>query len=225
MNGVPSRVVLFIGAVLAAVTACDRLPGMPSEVAPPSIGSEAWTRATFNTYCRGCHASGADGASIPLMDRSYWTFASDERVIAATANGQGVMMPAFSQSAGGPFTDDEVMALARGMRGVFGGSSGAGISATIVPGDRANGEGLFANACAPCHRDGAPGGSLVDPAFLALVSDQGLWASTLAGRAVLGMPAWNHAMPSRPSGLTQEEAADIIAFVASHRAAKKDAPP
>jgi len=207
-------------AVAMAAVACDRLPGVPRSSPAPAVGSEEWTRATFATHCRGCHASGAEGASIPLMDRTYWTFASDEHVIAATANGQGKHMPAFAADSGGPLSADEVSALARGMRHAFGGSARVEISATVPSGDSVRGESLFASVCGGCHRDGGTGGSLLDANYLSLISDQGIWASVLAGRRSLGMPAWNEAMPSRPNGLTQQEAADIVAWIASKRPAR-----
>ena len=56
------------------------------------------------------------------------------------------------------------------------------------------GKNVFAMACASCHgpegRGGPKGGSIVDPSYLALVSDQGLRTTVMAGRPDLGMPDW-----------------------------------
>jgi mono/diheme cytochrome c family protein len=53
---------------------------------------------------------------------------------------------------------------------------------------------VYAEACANCHGadgiGGAKGGSIVDAAYLALVSDQALRTAVIADRTDLGMPDW-----------------------------------
>ncbi|MSR27991.1 MAG: hypothetical protein EXS03_00230 [Phycisphaerales bacterium] len=217
LSSVIARRWLASVALLVSGVACDRLPGAPSSSSAPPRGSPQWTLATFDTHCRGCHSMADEGASIPLMDRSYWTFASDAHVIDATTNGQGGLMPAFLDENGGPFTADEIAALARGMRTQWGGSVAGSIAATYTAGNAVAGGLVFAQSCGSCHGPTGTAGSLLDPSYLRLVSDQGLWASTLAGRKALGMPAWNEPMPGRPSGLTPGEAADVVSWIASQR--------
>jgi cytochrome c oxidase cbb3-type subunit 3/ubiquinol-cytochrome c reductase cytochrome c subunit len=63
-------------------------------------------------------------------------------------------------------------------------------------------------------------GSIVDPTYLALVSDQYLRTTILAGRPEEGMPDWRsdlaepHARP-----MTDQEITDTVAWIASHRIA------
>ena len=207
---------------LACISGCDRLPGAPRDApaaAAVAVGSDGWVRATFDSSCCGCHAGGVDGASFPLMEVEYWRVASDEQAIAATAHGQGIMMPSFLDTKGGALTGEEIAALVTGMRRVYGNGAlpRAGLSGTVVPGDAARGEAVFAAACASCHGAQVPKGSLVDPDYLRLVSDQALWTHIAVGRKAVGMPAWNEAMPGRPTGLSAGEVADVVAWLSSQR--------
>jgi cytochrome c oxidase cbb3-type subunit 3 len=89
-------------------------------------------------------------------------------------------------------------------------------------GDPKRGEGTFAAFCARCHGAdgrGGPrsqgGGSIVDPAYLALVSDQGLRTTVIAGRADLGAPDWRGNVPGRP--MSSSEVSDVVAWLAAKR--------
>ncbi len=210
---------------LCCLCACDRLPGAPREApaaASVAVGSDAWVRTTFDSHCCGCHAGGVDGASFALMEVDYWRVVTDERAIAATANGQGIMMPSFLDTNGGPLTGDEIAALVAGMRRVYGDGAkpSGGLSGRLVAGDAARGEAVYAQACAMCHNAKGPKGSLTDPDYLRLVSDQSLWTHIAVGRKAVGMPAWNQAMPGRPSGVTPTEVADVVAWLSSQRPTK-----
>lgn len=207
------------GAILIAAGACDRLPGRPVTAQVVQEGSPEWTAQVFNTSCRGCHAQGAEGAAVPLMDNAYWRAATDEQVTQAVLHGQGVLMPAFGPTAGGPFTLSQASALTRGMRALWGGGAvrSAEISGTVLAGNATNGKAVFDVACAACHGANGSSGSVTDPMYLRLVSDQGLWTAVVAGRKALGSPAWNEPMPGRPSGLTTTEVADVVAYLSSER--------
>src|SRR5439155_2855327 len=86
-------------------------------------------------------------------------------------------------------------------------------------GDPARGGAVYAAACASCH--GADGGggakarSVVDPSYLALVSDQYLRTTVIAGRADLGMPDWRGDLPGRP--LASAEISDVVAWLVAQR--------
>ncbi|NDG64941.1 MAG: hypothetical protein EBY29_15995, partial [Planctomycetes bacterium] len=111
---------------ILAVVGCDRMPGKPKEATAVVIGSPAWTQATFNTNCRGCHAQGAEGAAIPLIDAGYWKVATDAQVIQVIAQGQGVLMPSYLDSNGGPMSSDQIAAFVKGMRTLWGAGSSGG---------------------------------------------------------------------------------------------------
>ncbi len=68
-------------------------------------------------------------------------------------------------------------------------------------------------------------GSIVDPTYLALVSDQYLRSIIIAGQPEQGMPDWRTDLTgpnARP--MTNQEIADTVAWVASHRIATPGAP-
>ena len=72
---------------------------------------------------------------------------------------------------------------------------------------------VYAEACASCHGadgKGDKGGSVVDAAYLALVSDQALRTAVIAGRTDLGMPDWRSDIPGQP--LTAQQIADVVAW-------------
>jgi cytochrome c oxidase cbb3-type subunit 3/ubiquinol-cytochrome c reductase cytochrome c subunit len=56
---------------------------------------------------------------------------------------------------------------------------------------------------------------VIDPAYLALVSDQALRSAVVAGRPDLGMPDWRGGASASP--LTAQDVADVVAWMASHR--------
>jgi len=207
------------GGVVVSTAGCDRLPGRPTAAQVAAEGTAEWTTQVFNTSCRGCHAQGTEGAAVPLMESDYWRAATDEQVARAVLEGQGMLMPAFGPSAGGPFTASQASALTRGMRAIWGGATrqSSEISGTVVAGNASNGKSVFDAACAGCHGAAGSAGSVTDPMYLRLVSDQGLWTAVVAGRAALGSPAWNEPMPGRPSGLTATEVADVVAYLSSQR--------
>lgn len=61
-------------------------------------------------------------------------------------------------------------------------------------------------------------GSIVDPAYLALISDQGIRSIAISGKPEQGMPDWRgSAQDSKGRALTDQEITDIVAWIASHR--------
>jgi cytochrome c oxidase cbb3-type subunit 3/ubiquinol-cytochrome c reductase cytochrome c subunit len=68
-------------------------------------------------------------------------------------------------------------------------------------------------------------GSLVDPAFLALISDQGLRSIIIAGQPEQGMPDWRSDVTGpQAHAMTDPEIADIVAWLAAHRVATPGQP-
>ncbi len=196
------------------------MPGKPTVATPVAIGSSAWTQSTFDTNCRGCHSQGAEGAAIPLIDAGYWKVATDAQVIQVISHGQGVLMPSYLESNGGPMSAEQIAAFVKGMRSLWGaGSPGGqgGISDVVVAGNADAGAHVFASACASCHAAGGSAGSVTDPMYLKLISNQGLWSAIVYGRAALASPAWNEPMPNHPNGLTPTEVADVVSWIAQAR--------
>jgi cytochrome c oxidase cbb3-type subunit III len=89
------------------------------------------------------------------------------------------------------------------------------------PGDSQRGAATYQTYCAQCHgKDGSggpKGGSVINPAYLALVSDQALRTAVIVGRSDLGMPDWRKNISGRP--MSPQEISDVVAWLASHRQA------
>ncbi len=178
-------VVIYLG-----LAGCDSFPGRPNSanrevVAAQVVGFEV----LYARNCAGCHgADGRLGAARPLNDPVYLALVPHERLRTILAEGvPGTSMPAFAASAGGDLTDAQIDALAKGMLARWGqpdAVKGLTLPAYEAPDKRSSpaareqGAAVYASACARCHgpggRGGPTAGSIVDPSFLALVSDQSL---------------------------------------------------
>ena len=231
-----SRPVRVFVAVIASITVvtvagCDALPGRPDvtkrEVVPTEVTA---FDALYRRNCAGCHGTdGRLGAARPLNDPVYLALVPADRLRTIIREGvPGSSMPAFGTAAGGELTDAQVEALAQGMLARWGRPDTVqGVTlppygappGPADPGAQARGAAVYTRACARCHgpdgRGGPKGGPIVDPAYLALVSDQSLRSTVIAGRADLGQPDWRDDVPGHP--LTPEEITDVVAWLAAHR--------
>ena len=184
-----------------ALAACDACRASRSRGRTTSCQSQVVAfDALYARHCAGCHgADGRLGAARPLNDPLYLALVPRERLRHVIAQGvPGTSQPAFAQSAGGELTDAQVDALVQGLIATWGRPDAARDAALppydSEPGEAGRGKMVYAAACAGCHgpegRGGPKGGTIVDPSYLALVSDQGLRATVIAGRPDLGMPDW-----------------------------------
>lgn len=194
----------------------------------------------YKENCAGCHGKdGKDGAAISLDNPVYLAFAGTSTIQKLTANGvPGSLMPAFAKSQGGMLTDRQIEILAQGTEAAWG--DGNIVAGQAVPpyvsgttGDPARGQQTFATFCASCHgEDGVgvaggklPTGSLVDSAYLALISDQGLRSIIVSGQPGEGMPDWRSDINgSGARAMTDQEITDVVAWLASHRVAAPGQP-
>lgn len=225
---------LSIGlAVLALASGCQP-PGRPTsadiELKPAEVHDFA---ALYNLNCAGCHGpDGKGNAALGLANPVYLAIASDGTIRHAIASGiRGSLMPAFAKSAGGTLTDEQIEILVHEIRqGWAKPDEMLGASpppyAAEVPGNAARGAGAYATFCAVCHgaegKGTAKGSSIVDDSFLALVSDQNLRTTIIAGRPNLGHPDWRHDVPGRE--MTPQEVTDVVAWLAAQRKATPGQP-
>jgi cytochrome c oxidase cbb3-type subunit III len=225
--------------VLIALTGCD-LPGKPKagpEVPRPEevLGFQA----LYGANCAGCHgANGQNGAATDLANPEYQALIDDESMRDVIQKGEnhpsdkdpslgtpgGTLMPAFAQENGGQLTDKQIDALVAGIRGswrkenAFGGETPPPYKATHA-GDAAKGKAVYAVACARCHGVSAqePGkaGSILDGSFLALINEQMLRTTVIAGRPDIGEPDWRGHVPGR--AMTDEEVTDVSAWLMAQK--------
>jgi cytochrome c oxidase cbb3-type subunit 3 len=219
----------FATVSLAAIVlaGCDSLPGRPTQADLPLRPTNVTDFATlYGENCAGCHgADGKSGAAIAMNNPVYLAIVDDASMRRVITNGiPGTAMPPFAQSAGGSLTDHQIDLLIAGIRKDWSGAADAGAGAppysSSTQGDSNSGAQVFATNCQSCHgRDGkgGSGGSVVDPSYLALVSDQYLRTIVIAGRPELGHPDWKDAAGGQP--LTAQQVSDIVAWLASKRPA------
>jgi cytochrome c oxidase cbb3-type subunit 3 len=211
-----------------AVLGCDQLPGRPKpgpEVPRPDSVTDFAT--LYRQNCSGCHgAQGMNGPSYPLANPEYQALVDEQVLHQVVANGEaGTHMPAFAISAGGSLTDQQIDALVHGMRaawykpGTLEGANPPPYRAAAAP-DNARGEQVYATYCASCHgvagqQAKSKAGSITEPAFLSLVSDQSLRTVVIAGRSDIGQPDWRNVMPGHP--MSDQQVTDVVGWLSSQR--------
>ncbi len=220
--------VLALALVMSAAVGCE-LPGKPPpgpEVPDPDTILNS--KLLYSQNCAGCHGSdGRHGAAIGIGDPVYLAIATDDTMRSVISKGRpGTAMSAFAQKEGGMLTDAQVDAIVRGIRERWGNSSAvAGATpppyAATAAGDAQRGQAAYNKFCASCHGEDkatvSKAGSVLDPAFLSLVTNQGLRTIVITGRPDFNAPDWRNNVPGQP--MTDQEITDVVAFLASHRPA------
>jgi cytochrome c oxidase cbb3-type subunit 3 len=180
-------------------------------------------KALYESNCSGCHGGdGRHGAARPLNDPVFLAVIGSETLRDVIANGRPkTAMPPFAQSSGGGLTDRQITILADQIQQHWSRPQEF-TNASLPryrsePGDPIAGGGVFRAYCAGCH--GEEGvtkskvGSVTDANFLALVSDQSLRTSVIAGRSDRGMPDWR----GHPHPMSPQEISDVVAWISAHR--------
>ncbi|MDX6530946.1 MAG: cytochrome c oxidase cbb3-type subunit [Blastocatellia bacterium] len=231
-----------VGLAIILLTGCNiHLPGQPTEAerwrAPAEITD---FNQLYTQNCAGCHGAGGKlGAARSLNDPLYLAFVTDDALRQAISKGRdGTNMPAFSEQAGGHLTDPQIELIVNGMRAHWSkpddfkgvelprysvdGSSTATNNdiATKAPQavDPSRGAAAYKTYCSSCHGtngEGGSAGSIVDPNFLNLVSDQGLRTTVVVGRADIGKPDWRGNVSGHP--MSAQEINDVVAWLAARR--------
>ena len=234
----PSPYLMALCTVVLCISGCRTQPARPeAAVERPDQVTDFAT--LYGENCVACHgANGRSGVAISLANPIYVAFAGTDMIQRATANGvRGSLMPAFAKSQGGMLTDKQVATLVQGMQSSWAKPAVAGIGSMPAyassAGDPVQGQQAFVTFCASCHgSDGAGAklkqsstGSLVDPAYLALVSNQGLRSLIVAGQPGDGMPDWRSDITGPGSrAMTDKEITDIVAWLGAHRVAAPGQP-
>jgi len=206
-------------------------PGKPTtadiELKPEEVRDFA---TLYQQNCAGCHGQDGKGnTALALANPVYLAIASDDTIRRVTASGiRGSLMPAFAKSSGGTLTDEQIEILVREMRTRWAKSKALGAPpyAETEPGDAVRGAAAYAAFCAGCHgpegKGTKKGSSIVDDSFLALVSDQALRTTVIAGRPDLGHPDWRNYGSNRP--MTPQEVTDVVAWLVAQRKANPGQP-
>ena len=219
-----------VAALLVAsfcLVGCSHLPGKPApgpEVPRPD--SVLDPVVLFNQNCSGCHgADGRNGPAMMLSDPVYLAIVDDDTLRSTVSKGRpGTAMSAFAENEGGMLTDDQVNAIVRGIRerwskpNALGGDVAPPYAAKL-PGDTSHGQAVYATFCSSCHGSGGAGGpkagSVVDKAYLSLITDQGLRTIVITGRPDFNAPDWRNNVAGHP--MSDQEITDLVAWLASQR--------
>ena len=238
MSAVRSLCMSLFFTLCIGCIGCDA-PGHPASGAEVLRPGQVMEFATlYEQNCAGCHGeNGKNGVAMSLANPVYLAVVGEATLRQVIANGvPGKLMPPFERSAGGTLTDRQIDSLVQGILHVW--SRPDTLVASPVPsyaattmGDPTKGQKTFAEFCAHCHGadgGGAKGqtvgnpdavpGSIVDPSYLALISDQSLRSTIIAGRPDQGMPDWRSDI-SGPGAraMTDQEITDIVAWLAAQQ--------
>jgi cytochrome c oxidase cbb3-type subunit III len=215
---------LLVLCSIVGLSSCDQLPGKPKESdrwKPPE--AEKNFQVLFEENCRACHAGETNiGASISMRDPLYLAIIPPDVLRKITAEGvPGTTMPGFLKANGGELTNAQVDII---VNGILNWGKSAQITKTNLPpysaalGDANHGSEVYNRFCASCHGQvgqNGKAGSILQPDYLQLVSDQYLRSVTIAGRPELGMPNYQNLVPNQP--MSDQDIADIVGWLASHR--------
>jgi cytochrome c oxidase cbb3-type subunit III len=221
-------VVVIASMATILIAGCDSLPGRPTQADFPMRPTNVTDFASlYNENCAGCHGTdGKSGAALGLNNPVYLGIVDDAAMRNVIANGvPNTAMPPFAQSAGGDLTDHQIDLLVAGIRRTWAGvpdaAAGAPPYSSSTAGNADTGAQVYAANCQSCHgadgKGGPNAGSIVDPSYLSLVSEQYLRAIVIAGRPDLGHPDWKHEASGQP--LTSQQVSDVVAWMSSKRPA------
>jgi cytochrome c oxidase cbb3-type subunit III len=215
---------------LVAMSGCDQLPGKPKEsdrwVAPDAIKD---FKTLFGTNCSACHGDDASiGPALSVENPLYLAVVPKDVLKKIIADGiKGTAMVGFAKANGGALTDEQIDILVNNLTGKAATQQTAEANNTagnLPPysaplGDADRGSEAYNQYCAGCHgqagQGGKKAGSIVNPDYLHLVSDQYLRSVIIAGRPELGMPNYQEFVKDHP--MSPEDIANIVAWLASHR--------
>jgi mono/diheme cytochrome c family protein len=195
----------------------------PEPMAPGDIMDY---KVLFAQNCAACHGeNGLGGPAMRLNDPVYLSLVPSQVIHDTIANGRpGTPMPAFSQEHSGPLNPKQIDALVNGIEQNWGKPR---VDPKSLPpyaaqsaGDPRRGLAVFSRACALCHGDRGPAGSIRDPAFLSLISNQNLRTIVIVGRAQFAMPDFRSPVHMLGRPMTDREITDVVAYLASLRPAE-----
>jgi cytochrome c oxidase cbb3-type subunit 3 len=222
---ITSRQLCFL-AVLTAIVLC----GCGSSHGRPTANSEVVApdnvldfSVLFSQNCAGCHGvEGKGSVAIALSNPEYLALADDATILQVVSHGRpGTPMPAFAKTAGGMLTDKQVSIIVAGIRKNWASTTSASVAlppyAAKSPGNPQVGSQLFQTYCGSCHGTNASNGdpSILNPSFLALVSDQYLRTIVIVGRPELNAPDFRGNLPGHV--MSDQEITDVVAWMSSQR--------
>ena len=220
----PRQFCFLVALTAALLGGCGSSRGRPttnSEVVAPNDVLDF--SVLFSQNCAGCHGvEGKGSVAIALSNPEYLALADDATILQVVSHGRpGTPMPAFAKTAGGMLTDKQVSIIVAGIRKNWGSTTSASVAlppyVAKSPGNPQAGTQIFQTYCGSCHGTNASNGdpSILNPSFLALVSDQYLRTIAITGRPELNAPDFRGNLPGHV--MSDQEITDVVAWMSSQR--------
>ncbi len=178
-------------------------------------------RNIFAENCAACHGEKGEGKlGAALNSRTLLKTTTDQTLFGLISTGvPGTIMPAWSQTHGGPFTDQQIAHLVAFIR-AWEPTAPEPVIATIAP-DPARGATIFAGTCAICHGEDGKGAkaapALNDAKRLKEFDDAWYRDTIMHGRPAKGMPTWG-------TVLAPQQINDLIALLGAWREGREVTP-
>jgi cytochrome c oxidase cbb3-type subunit 3 len=177
----------------------------------------------YGTYCAACHGAKGEGMRYPgltpfpaIGNPDFLRLVSDDFLREQIKRGRpGRRMPAWGELEGG-LRSEEIVRLASHVRDLGGVAfEGDSKPRRWIQGDAAEGQKLFASACARCHGErgeGKEGPALNNRILLDLATDTYLLKTIQNGRAGTSMAGFGRSSTVQ-GALTDSEISSVVAFL------------
>jgi len=220
---------LALAGLLVLAGCDDNLPGKPTTASIVKRPTDILDPIVlYRENCSGCHgAEGKLGPAPPIGDPLYLSIVDDDTLRNTISKGRtGTAMSAFAQSEGGMLTSKQVDAIVQGIRQRWGQGQvlqggTAPPYAAKAPGNAQHGMAVFTTFCASCHGPEGKGtaqvGSIVNPNYLSLITDQGFRTIVIIGRPDFNAPDFRNNVPGHP--MTDQDITDVVAWLSAQRPA------
>lgn len=164
----------------------------------------------FGSHCASCHGEQGEGSIGPALNsKQLLSTASDDLLFSLVRTGvPGTAMPAWSQSFGGPLTDDEIRQAVAFVRSWE--SEAKDIESEEPVPDPSRGAEIFESICFACHGlqgEGTEIAPALNDAIRLTTFDDDWYRETISqGRPSRGMPTWG-------TVLSPAQIEDLISFI------------
>jgi cytochrome c oxidase cbb3-type subunit 3 len=212
---------IFCVSLGLAAMACGKSDSAPDKNKPPAVANG---RELYGQLCAQCHGKALEGYIADhapgLINPTFLESVTDDYLTRSITTGRpGTAMAAYGKSLGGPLDPASIERIVRFIR-ERGNIPAKSLASVTLPGDIGRGSQLYTATCKTCHGDRAARGEAVHLAntmFLSQASDPFIRHAIKTGRPGTKMLPYDK--------LSEQDIADIIAYVRSFAAPQQQQPP
>lgn len=215
--------VLSVGILVAFQVYLLREPGRIADVLAADRSAQvARGEKLFADNCATCHGKLGEGDMGPALNDKKFLKGTDDGVIFSLVGSgvPGTGMPSWSQTHGGPFTDEQIRDVVSYVRHWE--ATAPDVVKTVPTPDPADGKLIFQATCYACHgvngegTDRAP--ALNSPTLLSQFDDKWFHQTIAQGRPSKGMPTWGQV-------LSPAQINSVVAYIRSWQNGSSGAAP